>query len=238
MRNSRRSSQLLVGRVCKRSVGDLVTGSLNDRLSSRCQGGRSACEWWRTSGAGPEDSASWTSPTMTTPRRCRVFLPLLEGQRALGERSLESEIPGAALVFPGSRWNERDGAQRENDLRWPGAEAAGAPGGAQAQVWADQTGSNSALPGTASDLADAIILRLMQGSSTSIVKCQGDVPSPRWFQGVNLYVKNLDDGIDDERLRKEFAPYGTITSAKVLLSWFLSRWGNHSFLNLFLFAVV
>lgn len=36
------------------------------------------------------------------------------------------------------------------------------------------------------------------------------------FQGVNLYVKNLDDGIDDERLRKEFAPFGTITSAKVL----------------------
>ncbi|MGH0177457.1 UNVERIFIED_CONTAM: hypothetical protein FKN15_075199 [Acipenser sinensis] len=34
------------------------------------------------------------------------------------------------------------------------------------------------------------------------------------YQGVNLYVKNLDDGIDDERLRKEFAPYGTITSAK------------------------
>lgn len=29
-------------------------------------------------------------------------------------------------------------------------------------------------------------------------------------------MKNLDDTIDDERLRKEFAPYGTITSAKVL----------------------
>ncbi|KAH0611910.1 uncharacterized protein H6S33_009962 [Morchella sextelata] len=36
------------------------------------------------------------------------------------------------------------------------------------------------------------------------------------YQGVNLYIKNLDDDIDDERLRQEFTPYGTITSAKVM----------------------
>uniref|UniRef100_A0A8C2DFV9 Polyadenylate-binding protein n=1 Tax=Cyprinus carpio TaxID=7962 RepID=A0A8C2DFV9_CYPCA len=42
------------------------------------------------------------------------------------------------------------------------------------------------------------------------------------YQGVNLYVKNLDDIIDDEKLRKEFAPYGTITSAKVMTD------GGHS----------
>jgi len=36
------------------------------------------------------------------------------------------------------------------------------------------------------------------------------------YQGVNLYVKNLDDTIDDEMLRKEFAQFGTITSAKIM----------------------
>jgi polyadenylate-binding protein len=37
------------------------------------------------------------------------------------------------------------------------------------------------------------------------------------YQGVNLYVKNLDDTIDDEKLREEFAVHGTITSAKVMI---------------------
>jgi polyadenylate-binding protein len=36
------------------------------------------------------------------------------------------------------------------------------------------------------------------------------------YQGVNLYVKNLDDTIDDERLKAEFVVFGNITSAKVM----------------------
>jgi polyadenylate-binding protein len=38
------------------------------------------------------------------------------------------------------------------------------------------------------------------------------------FMGCNLYIKNLDDCIDDDYLRKAFMPYGTITSAKVMMN--------------------
>ncbi|KAJ1061169.1 hypothetical protein K5549_012192 [Capra hircus] len=37
------------------------------------------------------------------------------------------------------------------------------------------------------------------------------------YQGVNLYIKNLDETIDDEKLRKEFSPFGSMASPKVML---------------------
>ena len=36
------------------------------------------------------------------------------------------------------------------------------------------------------------------------------------YQGVNLYVKNLDDDIDDDKLREIFSGAGNVTSAKVM----------------------
>eukprot|EP01134_Creolimax_fragrantissima_P002140 CFRG2140T1 len=36
------------------------------------------------------------------------------------------------------------------------------------------------------------------------------------YHGVNLYVKNLDDTLTEERLRTEFTPFGTITSLKIM----------------------
>ena len=35
------------------------------------------------------------------------------------------------------------------------------------------------------------------------------------FQGLNLYIKNLDENIDDEKLKELFTEYGKITSYKV-----------------------
>ncbi|GAA95909.1 uncharacterized protein L969DRAFT_43189 [Mixia osmundae IAM 14324] len=36
------------------------------------------------------------------------------------------------------------------------------------------------------------------------------------YQGVNLYVKNLEDDMDEEKVTAEFAAFGTITSTKIM----------------------
>ncbi|KAG6907840.1 hypothetical protein DXG01_007222 [Tephrocybe rancida] len=36
------------------------------------------------------------------------------------------------------------------------------------------------------------------------------------YQGVNLYIKNLEDDVDDDKLRAEFEPFGAVTSCKVM----------------------
>ncbi|EKM82632.1 hypothetical protein AGABI1DRAFT_111221 [Agaricus bisporus var. burnettii JB137-S8] len=36
------------------------------------------------------------------------------------------------------------------------------------------------------------------------------------YQGINLYIKNLEDDFDDDKLRAEFEPFGAITSCKVM----------------------
>lgn len=55
-----------------------------------------------------------------------------------------------ALFFffaPGCGRDERERDEWETDLRWPRAEESGAAGGAQAQIWADETGPHDSLPG-------------------------------------------------------------------------------------------
>ncbi|KAI5480890.1 hypothetical protein MNV49_006699 [Pseudohyphozyma bogoriensis] len=37
------------------------------------------------------------------------------------------------------------------------------------------------------------------------------------YQGVNLYVKNLDDDMTEEKLQAEFEPFGQITSCKIMV---------------------
>ena len=37
------------------------------------------------------------------------------------------------------------------------------------------------------------------------------------YQGVNLYVKNLDDDVTEEKLQAEFEPFGQITSCKIMM---------------------
>ncbi|CAN0487684.1 unnamed protein product, partial [Discosporangium mesarthrocarpum] len=37
------------------------------------------------------------------------------------------------------------------------------------------------------------------------------------FQGVNVYVKNLDEAVTEDMMREAFSQFGTITSARVMV---------------------
>jgi len=45
---------------------------------------------------------------------------------------------------------------------------------------------------------------------------QSKIERQKKYAGVNLYVKNLADSVDDERLTQEFSRFGNITSARVM----------------------
>ena len=36
------------------------------------------------------------------------------------------------------------------------------------------------------------------------------------FTGLNVYVRNLDEGVDDDELRREFTPSGTVASVRIM----------------------
>jgi len=36
------------------------------------------------------------------------------------------------------------------------------------------------------------------------------------YQGINLYIKNLEDDVSEERMKKEFAPFGSVKSVKIM----------------------
>lgn len=49
------------------------------------------------------------------------------------------------------------------------------------------------------------------------------------YQGANLYVKNLDDSISDDKLKELFSQFGTITSCKVCTTFSYIANPVHSF---------
>lgn len=76
-------------------------------------------------------------------------------------------------------------------------------------------------PGSAKKAVDELNGQLIGGKTLYVSRAQNKAAresekKKKFAQGVNLYVKNLDHTIDDERLQKEFSPYGTITSAIVM----------------------
>ena len=49
------------------------------------------------------------------------------------------------------------------------------------------------------------------------IRMNGMGEAPNCFK--NVYVKNFDDTLDDDKLKALFSKFGTILSAKVFFSW-------------------
>ncbi|KAL2930862.1 Polyadenylate-binding protein 2 [Bienertia sinuspersici] len=64
----------------------------------------------------------------------------------------------------------------------------------------------------ADDAANAV--EALNGKKFDDEECMKEAADK--YQGANLYVKNLDDTIDDEKPKELFAEYGKITSCKVM----------------------
>jgi len=47
-------------------------------------------------------------------------------------------------------------------------------------------------------------------------QAQARMERQKKWASTNLYIKNLPEGFDDDKLREEFAPFGTIVSAKIM----------------------
>lgn len=97
---------------------------------------------------------------------------------------------------------------------------------------------NFAAPEMAAAAVDALNGTEMDGKKLYVVRAQKKderektlrdkfeqlkVERQKKYAGVNLYVKNLADDVDDEKLREEFAKFGSITSAKVMMDGPKSR---------------
>ncbi|CAD6184821.1 unnamed protein product [Caenorhabditis auriculariae] len=88
-------------------------------------------------------------------------------------------------------------------------------------------------PEEAERAVNAMHEQILDGTDTKLFVCRAQKKSERQaelkrrhemqkaermqkYQGINLYVKNLDETVDDEGLRKQFEQFGAITSAKVM----------------------
>ncbi|CAB3408319.1 unnamed protein product [Caenorhabditis bovis] len=88
-------------------------------------------------------------------------------------------------------------------------------------------------PEDAEKAVNAMNEKVLEGTDCKIFVCRAQKKSERQaelkkkhemmkaermqkYHGVNLYVKNLDESVDDEGLKSHFESFGTITSAKVM----------------------